>query len=252
MKQYRDLGIVLRRKGFNESDSLINIFSKRYGKLKILAKGSRKIKSKFVGHIEPFSLIKFSAVSGRSFEILTGSQVQESFKDIKSDLDKLGLLNYICEVTDNLSGEKLSNPKIFNLLYAALSSDLWEKNQKFLGLFFLTHFVKNLGFTPYLDNCTQCNNESNDYHFSFYWGGVLCRDCRDNNFSSKITLEATKLFHEILDKNSVYKFIKGENLVLKNINKQEEAFDIISNFLNYLADKKPNSLKFIKESNNLI
>ena len=73
MKQrsYSSDGIILSRKNYGEADRILIVLSKNFGKLSLLAKGIRKIKSKKRGHLEIFSKIKFSAVKGHGFDLMT-------------------------------------------------------------------------------------------------------------------------------------------------------------------------------------
>ena len=137
MKQFKDLAVVLKRKNFGEADNLITVLSKNHGKLEILAKGSKKIKSKFMGHLEPFSLVKISVVLGRSFGILTSVQLEKSFLYLKEDLNKLSLVNLISEITDSVTLEGASNFKVFDLILKTLSSNTWKSKPRLVSCFFL-------------------------------------------------------------------------------------------------------------------
>jgi len=64
-KTYSSEGIILSRKNYGEADRILTVFSKNYGKVTLLAKGIRKLISKKRGHLEIFSEVKFSAVSGK-------------------------------------------------------------------------------------------------------------------------------------------------------------------------------------------
>lgn len=250
MRQYKDLAVVLKRKNFGEADSLVTVFSKNHGKLKILAKGSRKIKSRFMGHIEPFSLVKISVVSGRSFEILTGSQVHESFRKLKEDLKNLPLGNLILEVTDFVSCEKQSSPQVFNLLSKTLSSNLWHKDPETLVLFFFVNLLKLLGFSPHLDSCLKCKNEDlKVVYFSYYWGGILCKNCRDSYPQKKVDYETVE-FLKTLQMPSGSGLENKNEILIPEINNslRKKAFEVISDFFIFINDRKPNSLKFLESS----
>lgn len=246
MRQFKDLAVVLKRKKFGEADNLITVFSKNHGKLEILAKGSRKIKSKFIGHLEPFSLVRISVVSGRSFEILTSIQLEKSFLNLKEDLDKLSLINFISEITDSITAERVSNPKLFNLILKTLSSNAWKNKPRLISLFFLIKLLELLGYAPHLDYCVKCKNkELEPLYFSYYWGGVLCKNCKDSYPLKKINKETLDVLKKLqrIPSDNVEKIVEDFGVSPNN----KESLDFISNFFIFINDKKPNSLKFVEK-----
>jgi len=237
MKQYKDLAFILRRKNFGEADSLITVFSKNHGKLKILARGSRKVSSKLVGHIEPFSIVKISAVSGRSFEILTGSQIEKSFQNLKEDFKILSFVNLICEITDHLTVEKSSNPSIFNLIIETVSLKNWCKDPEIYIVSFLLRLLGVLGFAPHLHSCLKCRKEDlEESYFSHYWGGLLCSKCKDSYPSQKIDKSTVNILQNA-------RFSKDRSIFIGSDKKsKKKALGAIIDFLHFISEKRPNSL----------
>lgn len=249
MKNFKDLAFILKREKFGEADFLITVFSKNHGKIKILAKGSRKIKSKFMGHLEPFSLVNISWVSGKSFEILTGAQIKKSFSQLKNSLKNLSLLNLLSETVDSVTCEKVSNTQIFNLFSEVLNLKRWEEKSDFLVMFFLLKTLSYLGYAPNLDNCIKCQNKDfKKIFFSFYWGSVMCERCSDFHPKKNINNESLKLlrFLASIDTDEIKKI---ERISVKNEKTKKQAQGIIFDFFVFINDKKPNSLKFIEKTN---
>ncbi|OIP23298.1 DNA repair protein RecO [bacterium CG_4_10_14_0_2_um_filter_33_32] len=244
MNRYSDVAIVLKRKSFGEADNLITVFSKNHGKIKLLAKGSRKIKSKFMGHIEPLCLIKLSAVSGKSFEILTSSQIEESHHELKSNLKNLPLINLICEITDAVTCERLSNYQVFNLITRVFSSGLWGNKPELISLFYFINLLKFLGFAPNFHNCVKCDKNGIIFpYFSYYWGGVVCQDCIDSYPGKRID-EETVMILKLVNSSTNKIFSIVDRLHDKDTKK---SFKIISDFFIYIIEKKPLSLKCVEE-----
>ncbi|KKR32290.1 MAG: repair protein RecO protein, partial [Candidatus Gottesmanbacteria bacterium GW2011_GWC2_39_8] len=86
MRTYKTEGIILRRINFGEADRLITIFSKHYGKQKVLGKGVRKIKSRRAPHLELFNRSVIFLHRGKNFDIITEAQTINSFSDLRKDL----------------------------------------------------------------------------------------------------------------------------------------------------------------------
>ncbi len=121
MKAYRVEGIVIKRKNFGEADRILTVFTKKYGKLKILAKGVRRITSRRGGNVELFNQVDLGIHNGRTFDILTEAQVLSSFSKIRKKLDLVGLAFYVCEIMDGLCAENQPHPRAYELLVEVLS-----------------------------------------------------------------------------------------------------------------------------------
>lgn len=121
MKSYKAEGIVIKRKSFGEADRILTVFTKKYGKIKILAKGVRRITSRRGGNVELFNQVEMVIHSGRTFDILTEAQVINSFSRIRKNLDLVGLGFHICEIVDGLCPEHQSHPKVYELMLEVLN-----------------------------------------------------------------------------------------------------------------------------------
>lgn len=121
MTSYKVEGIVIKRKNFGEADRILTLFTQNYGKIKILAKGVRRITSRRGPNIELFNQVELSIHKGRSFDILTEAQVLNTFPQIKKNLDVVGLAFHICEIVDGLCPEHQSHPKVYELMIEVLN-----------------------------------------------------------------------------------------------------------------------------------
>jgi len=93
-RRYSSDAIILSRKNYGEADRFLTVYSKNFGKLRLLAKGVRRPKSKKRGHIEVFSQLKFSASKGKGIDLITEAETIASFEVIRKDLKKVTVGNY--------------------------------------------------------------------------------------------------------------------------------------------------------------
>lgn len=123
MRSYRVEGIVLKRRNFGEADRILTILSRESGKIVVKAPGVRRIKSRRSPHIELLNLSQFTLYkSSRTFmPIVTEAQILEDFSSIKSDLRKIGLALYICELINGLCADNQENRAVFFHLKSILS-----------------------------------------------------------------------------------------------------------------------------------
>lgn len=128
-KLFKTEGVVLRRFNLGETDQLVTLLSKDRGKMTCLAKGVRKLTSKFCGRLELGYQIRFTAYAGRDFGYFKEVEVLEGAA--RFDLTFLGhaVLGAIAEVTLKLLQEGQDNEGVYNLLLESLSS-LGEKGKE--------------------------------------------------------------------------------------------------------------------------
>jgi DNA repair protein RecO (recombination protein O) len=153
-KTYSSEAVVLLRKNYKEADRIISVFSKKFGKITLLAKGVRKLKSKKRGHIEVFSNIKFIASKTKTFDIVTETETINDFSQIRSNLNKVTLAYFFCEVVEKITREDEALPKIYDLLVKYLTMLEIETDLKSLRFKFVEEILKDLG---YLDSNTFNN-----------------------------------------------------------------------------------------------
>lgn len=116
MKSYKVEGIVIRRKNFGEADRILTVFTKKHGKIKVLAKGVRRITSRRGPNVELFNQVELVIHQGKSFDTLTEAQVLNTFQSIRKNLDLVGLAFHVCEVVDGLCPEHQAHPKVYDLM----------------------------------------------------------------------------------------------------------------------------------------
>lgn len=132
MKRYADEAVVLSRRDFGESDRILSVYSKNHGKLSLIAKGIKKLKSRKRGHLEVFSLIKFSASESKGIDIMTEAEAISNFESIRKDLRKITVAYYFVEIINKINKEGEKNTALYELLV------------KFLGLLEETNALKRL------------------------------------------------------------------------------------------------------------
>ncbi|MBM3205899.1 DNA repair protein RecO [Candidatus Shapirobacteria bacterium] len=119
-KTYKTEGIVLKRINYGEADRILTIFTKHYGKIRVMAKGVRKLQSRKAGSLELFNHATIFLVKGKNLDLVTEAQVVNLFKSWRRDLIKVGLAYYFCELVDKLTPDNQPQTAVFNLLKEAL------------------------------------------------------------------------------------------------------------------------------------
>ena len=147
-RNYSSDGIILQRLNYKEADRILIVFSKQFGKIALLAKGVRKLTSRKRGHLEIFSQIKFSANSGKGFDLMTEAEAINTFSKFRINLNKVTLAYYFCEVINKITREGEKQSVVYGLLSAALEQLSTAKNLKILRKKFIEDLLVDLGYWP--------------------------------------------------------------------------------------------------------
>ena len=147
-RTYSDEAVVLARRNYSESDRIISLFTRHYGRVSCLAKGVRKVSSRKRGHLEVFGLINFQAAVSRGLDVLTEAEIKENFRDVRKSLRKVALAYYFMEVVGRTTRENQPNPDLFEILIDSLNRLKKEKKLKGLRLDFVEKVLTSQGFWP--------------------------------------------------------------------------------------------------------
>jgi DNA repair protein RecO (recombination protein O) len=173
-----DQGIVLRSFPFGEADKVVVLLSPNKGKLRTVAKGVRKTKSRFGGRLEPFSHVDLVLYEGRNLDTITQVSMIEPFHDLRVDLDSVVAAGTMVEIADAVAQENESSVRLFLLLQRGLRAlDAGPQHPDLLTAFLLKA-AETIGVAPALDQCAGCGRTDDLRRFSFAAGGVLCERCR--------------------------------------------------------------------------
>lgn len=120
MAAYKTKAISLKTAPFAEADKLVTIFSRDYGKIKAIAKGARRVPSRFGGRVETFTYADYFVAKGRSLDIVSQCQVIETFQKVREDSQALPAGLYILKLVDSGTMEGQRHPELFDLLLDSL------------------------------------------------------------------------------------------------------------------------------------
>jgi DNA repair protein RecO (recombination protein O) len=122
LRKYKLEGIILKRKNIHEADKIITLLSFTHGKVVLIAKGARKIKSRRASHLELFNKVDLTVYKSRNFVSVTEVQTIEGYPNIRSDIRNLAYVFRIAEILDRLCAENEENKYIYFLLCDFLKS----------------------------------------------------------------------------------------------------------------------------------
>ena len=173
-----DQGIVLRGFPFGEADRVVVLLSPNHGKVRAVAKGVRRTKSRFGGRLEPFTHVDLVLYEGRNLDTITQVSVIEAYRNVRGDLDRVLAAGTMVEVIDAVTQENESSLRAFLLLQRGLAAlDAAPRHPDIVAAFLLKT-ADVVGVAPAFEHCAGCGRIDGLTRFSFAAGGVLCEKDR--------------------------------------------------------------------------
>lgn len=172
--------VVLRHSDQGEADRLITLYTRQLGKMRVIARGARKIASRKAGHIEPFTHVKLQLAKGREMHLVTQADTVDAFLPLRDDLILTGQASYVIELLDRFTYEdETGNAALFRLLTETLARLAAKTDPWLVQRYYEMRLLDQLGFRPQLFECVNCGREikAEDQFFSFQAGGVICPRC---------------------------------------------------------------------------
>jgi DNA repair protein RecO (recombination protein O) len=153
-------GIVIKCKDYSETSQLVWLYTKDFGKIKLVAKGSRTRSKKFQGKIDLFNVIEivfYKSIKGE-LHTLGECSVKEAFEPIRNDLNRFALSSYIAELIDAMTPLEDPNDDIFLIALQAMRNVCKGMDIKFVQSLCEIKLLHCTGSFPNIDARTDISN----------------------------------------------------------------------------------------------
>ena len=168
MNQISTQAVVLHRTEYGEADRILTLLTPDYGKLSLIAKGVRRIKSKLAGGIELFSISDISYIKGRGeVGTLTSTRLIRHYGTIVSDVNRT-MLGYDLVKQLHRVTEDAPEPEYFDLIEQAFAAlDDLAIDIQLIRLWFMMQLLRIDGHTPNLHTNLAGDKLQADKRYSF-------------------------------------------------------------------------------------
>jgi DNA repair protein RecO (recombination protein O) len=181
---YRDDGIVLRTQKLGEADRIITILGRSSGRIRAVAKGVRRTKSRFGARLEPFTHVDLMLHAGRSLDVITQAEVIRPYGEpLTGDYPRYTAGVAMLETAERFTPvEKEPALRQLLLLIGGLRtlSD-GERDSRLVLDAFLLRSLAVAGYAPALEECARCGASGDGRRlpaFAVAAGGMVCASCR--------------------------------------------------------------------------
>lgn len=258
---YRTSGIVLERQDFGEADRILTLFTSEYGKLRVIAKGVRRLTSRKKGHVELFTYSDLLIARGRNLDLVTQADTIRSFREVREDLLRITYAYHMAELVNGFTEEQDENRPLFDLLLGMLGALAEAADLRLVARFFELHLLDCVGYRPQLYRCVACNVEIQpvENFFGFESGGVVCPDCVLELPEVRILRERTTAYGEAprvvrpLSVNvlKVMRFLQNQSYAVcqalrLQADTHAELERLMHGYLAYLLERELRSIEFLE------
>lgn len=199
MSTEKTRGLVIRQTDWSESSRIVTFFTQDHGKISVVAKGARRLKSSFDAAIDLLSEcgIVFIRKSSNSLDILTEAELIDRFHPGSQDMFTLYGGYYVAELLDSLTEEYDTHARLYLDAINTLSRLAKAETPKLTIIRFELAVLREIGQLPAVDFCVVCDSpvqEGENYAFWVSQGGLICGDCQRPEYRRNL-LESGTISH---------------------------------------------------------
>ncbi len=236
--------VVLRHTDFGEADRLVVLYARGRGKLRALAKGVRRIRSRKAGHLEPFTETRLMLAQGRDLDVITQAQALQTFPQLRGDLTRFTYAAYAAELADKFTFEGEDHPGLYSLLVHTLQRLANYPDLDLVTRYYELHLLEAAGFRPELGVCTICGTviRPETQYFDPHHGGVICPKCAAKAPGSRpISLPALK-YLRYFQRSSFREATRARPIA--PVHREMEA--LMHDFLTHVLERRLNAPVFLQ------
>jgi len=242
-RNYQTEAIIIKKIKLGEADRILTLYTPYLGKIRAVAKGVRRPRSKLAGHLELLTHSLVSLARGRNLDTITGSQTINSFLPLKSDLQLISYALYATELVDQFTAEHIENYPLFQLLLETLHQLCQAGNNELALRYFELHLLNQVGYRPQLQQCVSCRQPLEPTINSFCpgAGGMLCPSCcQSQPLTRPVSVNALKVLRLLQS--------SGYDIVVKlkmdpELSHQLEM--VMRDYLRYLLEREVKSAAWL-------
>jgi DNA repair protein RecO (recombination protein O) len=238
-RRYRTNALVIRHFDFGEADRILTLFTPHLGKISVIAKGVRRLRSRSAGHVELFTHCNLLLARGRNLDVVTQAEGIEHFTGLRADLMLSSYAHYVSELLDAFAPDRMPNVALFNLHLLTL-----RRLNEGAGTFTLRTFEMDLmdlsGYRPELHSCVGCGAEicPQTNRLSVSLGGILCPECfHADPRAPEVSITALKLLRNLqTDSRRVLALQSVDDRVAREIELR------MRDYIMYRMERRPRSV----------
>lgn len=244
MALYNIKAVVIGAVNWGEADKLITLFSRDKGKVKAVAYGCRRAKSRLALAAQLFSVLDLQLAEGQHLDIIRNCDHLGFLADFSADYVALAYASFVAEFISEVFEEHQPQPEVYDKLLAVIPAML-KRNPRVTALAAFFQILEYTGSQLQYENCVICGQEiEDDAFFSYGDGGAVCTDCKNKN--NQVDIAYVKAVREFILYLLKLNWEKPAhfNVQAKTLLAAEK---IMLEYIKFILDKQLKSLDFIRQ-----
>lgn len=192
-------GIVIRTTDYGETNKIVTLYTREWGKIGVMARGAKKPSSRLAAITQHFTYGYFLVFRSKGLGNLQQGEIISTYRDIREDLFLTAHASYVVELLDKSTEERKPNPFLFELLQQTLHYMNEGYDVDVLTNIFEMKMLNVIGIYPELNQCAVCHNNEGVFGFSIREGGLICEQCFERDpYHLKVaqsTIRLLRLFY---------------------------------------------------------
>ncbi|PTY83354.1 DNA repair protein RecO, partial [Heyndrickxia sporothermodurans] len=192
-------GIVIRSTDYGETNKIVTVYTREFGKIGVMARGAKKPNSRLSAISQIFTYGYFLIQTSTGLGTMQQGEMISSMRTIREDIFKTGYAAYIVDLLDKGVDDKNPNPFLFELLMQTLNYINDDYDNEIITNIFEMKMLNVLGLYPVMDQCAICGNQDGKFAFSIRENGLICHRCFERDpyriSLSQSTLKLLRLFY---------------------------------------------------------
>jgi DNA repair protein RecO (recombination protein O) len=229
---------------WSETSRIATLWTRELGKVRVLAKGGRRLKSNFESALDLLTLCSIVLLrkSSGSLNLLTEAQVVGRYPQLRRDLPALYAGYYLAELLGDLTEEFDPHPQLFDEARETLQTlgTAGVSTGPRLAHFEMT-LLRELGYLPGLDTCVGCSNALTGQRLAFSpaLGGVVCETCQSRQRDRRaLSPAAWHLLRELAEPGGTWRQAQDNRV-------RGEVRQLLNEYVTYLLGRRPRLLPYL-------
>jgi DNA repair protein RecO (recombination protein O) len=243
-------GLVLKSYGLAEADKIVVFLTQEHGLVRGVAKGAKRLKSKFGGSLEPFSIVRLTFFQKEDRELVSiqQSEIIKSFFEQAVQPHAFQKFAYLVELLNDFAPPSDPNERLYRMAKVCLeTSDEHPEKLSQMILYFELWLLKLGGYLPSWERCDICKRElsrqeTTNLQINFH---LACRQCRKTRGEWTISAEQREIF-SVAQRVSPNKFLE---LTKDSLDDANDVSGILKRIISNVLGRETTGEKFIISEN---
>lgn len=239
-------GLVLKSYSLAEADKIVVFLTQNHGLIRGVAKGAKRLKSKFGGSLEPFTIVNLNYFQKEERELVSISQIEvkKSFFADAANPEFLQKFSYLSDLLFEFAPPDEPNERLYRMACASLETA--SENPQCLesiALYFELWLLRLAGFLPNWNNCDSCrrefgSEETTSLQANFH---LICSLCRKSGNRVNVSPIERKIFltAQIISPSNFTEFAADKQYEVKNLS------SVLKRIISHIIGKEIVSEKII-------